>query len=144
VRGRRSVSKGKQLALHILQPWALVLHRFSPGHPLGLDLGFFQIAGWWIVFVGLIGFCGFLLFPSSSQWVPQRVSSRNSFCPICFGQLHPLGTGGKHWTYMFQVNTSVLGEPPKYGQLSAMGKLKFFRHFWCEGKKISQKYFSFC
>jgi hypothetical protein len=25
------------------QPWALVLHPFSPGHPLGLDPVFFQL-----------------------------------------------------------------------------------------------------
>jgi len=36
---------GKKLALHILQPWALVLHPFSPGHPLGLDPVFSQLGG---------------------------------------------------------------------------------------------------
>jgi len=39
------VSTGKKLALLILQPWALVFHPFSLGHPLGLDLVFFQLGG---------------------------------------------------------------------------------------------------
>jgi hypothetical protein len=43
---------------------------------------------------------------------------------LAFLQLHPFGTGGKHWSYMFEVNTSILGEFPKFAELSAMGKSK--------------------
>ncbi len=43
---------------------------------------------------------------------------------LAFLQLHPFGTRGKHWSYMFEVNTSILGEFPKFAQLSAMGKSK--------------------
>jgi hypothetical protein len=39
---------------------------------------------------------------------------------LAFLQLHPFGTGGKHWTYVSEVNTSILGEFSKFAQLSAM------------------------
>jgi len=43
---------------------------------------------------------------------------------LAFLQLHAFGTGGKRWSYMFEVNTSILREFPKFAQLSAMGKSK--------------------
>jgi hypothetical protein len=43
---------------------------------------------------------------------------------LAFLELHPFGTGGKRWSYMFEVNTYILREFPKFAQLSAMGKSK--------------------
>jgi hypothetical protein len=52
-------------------------------------------------------------FPNVFQVGPHFIQN-------AFLQLHPFGTGGKHWTYVFEVNTSILGEFSKFAQLSAM------------------------
>jgi len=80
VRGRRSVSKGKQLALHIRQPWDLVLPPFSPGHPIPLRPSFFPTGEWWTGYLGGVGFCGFLLFPSSFHFVLIKFTMSSPTC----------------------------------------------------------------
>jgi hypothetical protein len=52
---------------------------FSRPSP-GLDLVFFK-HGWWISHVGVIGFCGFLLFPSSFHFVLIKFTMGS---PTCF------------------------------------------------------------
>ncbi len=56
-------------------------------------------------------------FPNMFQVGPH-------FILDAFAQFHPFGTGGKHWNYMLEMNTSILGEFPKFAHLSAMGKSK--------------------
>jgi hypothetical protein len=58
--------------------------------------------------------------------LPNFILFYGPVCPglLAFLQLQPFGTGGTHWSYMLEVNTSILGEFPKFAQLCAMGKSK--------------------
>jgi hypothetical protein len=48
--------------------------------PPRLRPSFFPTMGWWIGYVGVIGFCGFLLFPSCFHFVLIKFTMGSPMC----------------------------------------------------------------
>jgi hypothetical protein len=77
---RKEVSFEGQAAWTSFRPGPWYFIHFLQGTPR-LTRSFFPTGGWWIGYVGVIGFCGFLLFPSSFHFVLIKFTMGS---PTCF------------------------------------------------------------
>jgi len=77
---RKEVSFKGQAAWTSFRPGPWYFIHFLQGTPR-LTPSFFPTGGWWIGYVRVIGFCGFLLFPSSFHFVLIKFKMGS---PTCF------------------------------------------------------------